>query len=549
MSSLAGIPHLASPSARRPRRVSRPLLALALSITVVAVSAPGASAAASGGWSHVGTGGSPGNPSLNGAVSALNSDKPGALLVGGAFLNAGGIAHADHIASWNGSAWSAVGPGLNGDVHAIAFHGGKVYAGGVFTDAGGNDDADFLAVWNGTKWAPFCTAAAAGPAFNGNVAALQIIGSTLYVGGAFQDGAGFDSADYLLACNLTTGASSSTVNDDGDFTGAVNSLTADSNGTLYAGGQYINLDGIPDADYIASYDGAWHAMGVGAVTSTVRSITAHGTNIYVSTDATDVAGIPQADHVAKWNGSSWSAMGSNTAGGDGWFPATAFTYGMTVSGSLVFLTGSFQNANGDPLADNVAYFDGSAWHHLGSNGSGNGPWIGNGLALGAFRQQLYAGGGFTTAGGDTIASYAASYPILRPDARIGTSAAGPFSGNNVYSPTGAGESKTISVARGHSGTLFLNFQSDGLLADTLTITGTGTAHGFTVTYFRGATNVTSQVKNGTYSTGSLAPGGSSTLKMVVKLSASSANVGSFLIKAKSLPGTSPDAVKATVKAT
>ena len=35
---------------------------------------------------------------------------------------------------------------------------------------------------------------------------LQIIGQTLYVGGEFQNGAGIASADYLLACDLPSGA-------------------------------------------------------------------------------------------------------------------------------------------------------------------------------------------------------------------------------------------------------------------------------------------------------------------------------------------------------
>ena len=42
---------------------------------------------------------------------------------------------------------------------------------------------------------------------------LQFIGRTLYAGGSFQDGAGIASADYLLACDLATGAASSTVID------------------------------------------------------------------------------------------------------------------------------------------------------------------------------------------------------------------------------------------------------------------------------------------------------------------------------------------------
>ena len=87
----------------------------------------------------------------------------------------------------------------------------------------------------------------------------------------------------------------------------------------------------------------------------------------------DIAGIPQADHVAKWNGSAWSALGANTSGSDGWFPRTAFVYGLTVSGKRVFAGGEWQNANGNPLADRIAEFDGSSWGPVGSDGAGNGP--------------------------------------------------------------------------------------------------------------------------------------------------------------------------------
>jgi hypothetical protein len=516
-----------------------------------------ASAAGPGGWDHLGHGATASVPALDGSVDALNADSPGTLYVGGNFLNAGGHAAADHIASWNGTSWSTVGPGLNGDVHAIAYHAGKVYVGGTFTNAGGNPDADFLAVWDGSHWSPFCTSTGPDPTFGGSVSALQIIGSTLYVGGSFQNGADIDSADYLLACNLSTGASSSTVDTAvHSFNGGVYALTADSDGNLYAGGQFINLESIPSADHVAAYlgGGIWQAMGSGpgvgggAVDSFVRSITSHGTNVYVGSDSVNIAGIAQADHVARWNGSSWSAMGSNTAGPDGWFPASSFIYSMMTSGPLVFAAGSFQNANGNPLADDIAYFNGTAWHPIGSNGAGNGPFIGNGLALAPFRQHLITGGNFTSAGGDTLAQNAASYPILQPDARIGTQSGGPFVGNGVYSTSAQGESKTISVARGHSGVLFANIQNDGLTADDLKVGATGAATGFTVSYFRGPTNVTAQVNAGTFSTGILAPGASVTLKVVVHLAATTASQGSFLITARSKPGASPDAVRAIIKA-
>jgi hypothetical protein len=378
----------------------------------------GASAAGPGGWDHLGDAGPPGTDSLNAAVYALNADAPGALYVGGPFTDAGGNLDADRIASWNGSAWSAVSSSAsqisNGAVFAIASANGKVYAGGTFQNAGGNANADFLAVWDGISWAPFCNST--GPAFSGNVVALQVIGSTLYVGGSFQDGAGIPSADYLLACDLTTGAASSTVDPALPFSGSVYALTADSNGALYAGGGFINLENLAAADKVAYMDaGGWHAMGSGggpcgcAVDDFVRGLTAVGTDVYVGTDAKDVAGIPQADHVVKWSGFAWSSVGSNSGGGDGWFPTSASINGLSSSGSNVFAAGSFQNANADPLADNIAYFDGSAWHPVGSDGAGNGPWNAAGSALAVFGQRLYAGGSFTSAGGDSQASSAASF--------------------------------------------------------------------------------------------------------------------------------------------
>jgi hypothetical protein len=376
-----------------------------------------APAAGPGGWDHLGSGATAGSNSLNGAVRALNADAPGVLYVGGAFTGAGGNPKADHIAMWNGTAWSALGSiPLNGDVDAIAYKDGRLFAGGTFTNAGGNQNADFLAVWDGTSWAPFCNAT--GPAFGGGVASLQIIGGTLWVGGTFQNGAGIASADYLLACDLATGASRSTFTADGDGSGSVYALAADANGNLYAGGTFINLARIPAADHVASYDGTnWHAMGSGtgpgggAVTGIVRGLGASGTDVYVGTDATDVAGIPQADHVARWNGSAWSAMGANTAGSDGWFSTTTSINTITTAGSRVFAGGQFQDANGDPLADDIASFDGTSWHPVGSNGAGNGALNGNVLALAVFGQQLYAGGGFSSAGGDPRASSAASYPL------------------------------------------------------------------------------------------------------------------------------------------
>src|SRR3954470_3617936 len=378
--------------------------------------ATGASATAGpGGWDHLGHGATATTPSLNATVSAFNTDASGVLYVGGAFTDAGGDPNADYIAAWTGAAWKALGASpLNGGVDAIAYRNGKVYAGGVFTNAGGNPNADFLAVWDGTRWGTVCNAS--GSAITGTVLALQIIGSTLYVGGAFANGAGIASADYLLACDLDTGAARSTVANDGDISGAVYALAADSRGVLYAGGGFSNLNRIAAADDVAYLDGAgWHAMGSGpgpgggAVDSFVRSLAARGTDVFVGTDSVNVAGIAQADHVARWNGSAWSALGSGPSGTDGWFPASAFIYAIATTPSRVVAAGSLQNAGGDPRADGIASFDGTSWSSVGSNGPGDGRLNATTNALAVFAGRLIAGGNFTSAGGDPLAHSAAAF--------------------------------------------------------------------------------------------------------------------------------------------
>jgi trimeric autotransporter adhesin len=166
-----------------------PIVALSLLLAALGLlwgSAGGGAASLPGGWEQVGANkAAPTQPALNGIVLALNTDQPGVMYVGGNFTDAGGDPNADYIARWDGSTWKALGvPKLNGQVTAIAYRNGKVYAGGTFTAAGGDTNAGFAAVWDGTKWSPVCKPSGPG----GNVYALQISGSTIYIGGAFQGG-------------------------------------------------------------------------------------------------------------------------------------------------------------------------------------------------------------------------------------------------------------------------------------------------------------------------------------------------------------------------
>jgi len=120
------------------------------------------------GWSALGSGMSSAYsyPSVN-ALAVSGTD----LYAGGFFTNAGGVT-AYNIAKWNGSAWSALGSGMNDYVYALAVSGTNLYAGGLFFRAGGVM-ANYIAKWDGSAWS------ALGSGIGGYVYALAVSGTNL----------------------------------------------------------------------------------------------------------------------------------------------------------------------------------------------------------------------------------------------------------------------------------------------------------------------------------------------------------------------------------
>ena len=403
-------------------RLSKLLPALAITLAAASLAPPAAQALGPGGWDRLGSQVLYNNPasSLNGDVMAMSTDVPGLLIAGGKFTNAAGITGANKIAFWDGAAWHLLGPAnsfINGDVLAVAVAGGKIYAGGSFTDAGGDANADFLAVYDGTTWKHACTGG--GLPFNGNVHALQVVGSNLYVAGTFAGVGGVPFTGGLARCNLATDVPTSTIVDTAHvFNGPVYALTADSAGNLYAGGGFSNIENNPLSKNIARLPpaGVWTNVGVGPaacgcpVDDFVRALASDGTNVYVGSDFNNIAGIAQADHIAAWNGSSWHAVGSNAAGTDGYLPAGTSIAALLASGGHLYATGNnWLNVGGDPTADYLADFDGTSWKPIGSNGAGDGALTAKGESFAMFHGVLHVGGNFTKAGGDNLASFLARY--------------------------------------------------------------------------------------------------------------------------------------------
>lgn len=164
---------------------------------------------------------------------------------------------------------------------------------------------------------------------------------------------------------------------------------------IYVGGNFLNLDNLAAADYIARWDktgqGQWEAMASG-LTGQVRSmkLAADGT-LYIVGAFTNAGGDGNADGICKWNGTAFSAVGNPTA----WTLTNVQDVEIDSDGN-VWICGSFLNLAGLGSADHIGYWDGSAWN---AAGSGLGSATGYFVTLDKNTGDVYATGSFTAAGG------------------------------------------------------------------------------------------------------------------------------------------------------
>lgn len=370
-----------------------------------------------GPWSALGSNGA-GNGALNGAVTAITV-AGNVTYVGGSFTNVAGIPEADYVAKWNGTSWSALGSNgfgegaLGAKVTSIAVEGSIVYVAGSFINAAGIAAADYVAQFNGSTWSSLGSNGIGDGAITYPTEAIVASGSDVYLGGGFQNAAGIVTADYVAKWN---GSAWSALGSNGAGNGAVDYTVyalALSGSDLYVGGVFQNVAGLPTADRVARWNGsAWSALGSngagnGALSQRVMDLEVRGSDLYLAGEFQNAGGILTADFVTKWNGSSYAPLGSNGAG-NGALNSSA--YGVTVLGTDVYVGGAFTNVLGIPEADILARWTGTTWTAVGSNGAGQGALNNyNCCELAVASQYLYAGGVFTNAGAIATADYIARW--------------------------------------------------------------------------------------------------------------------------------------------
>jgi len=270
--------------------------------------------------------------------------------------------------------------GTNGEVWALAVIGSDLYIGGNFTTAGGIT-ANHIAKWDGSSWSPLISSNGVN-GINGIVTALAVNGTELYAGGWFTDAGG------ILTNNIAKwdGSNWSAFGNGLQAAGAINALAIMGN-DLYAT-SFILTPGLGGpGNLIVKWDGtSWSTFSV--MDDYVSCLYVDGSNLYAGGQFTMANSVP-ANKIVKWDGTQWSSLGSGT---NHWIGGQ----GIVIQNSNLYISGRFTTA-GNNSANFIAKWDGSNWYSFGTG-------VNNGMnneveALISSGTDLYASGSFTTAEG------------------------------------------------------------------------------------------------------------------------------------------------------
>jgi len=122
----------------------------------------------------------------------------------------------------------------------------------------------------------------------------------------------------------------------------------------------------------------------------VNCVTVSGNYVYIGGKFTEAGGL-KTYGIARWDGQKWDSLGSGFASGE--------VFDIEVMGSLVYAGGSI--AWGGPSGPSyLGVWNGSTWSAV---GTGVNSTV---FALEARGTDLYVGGTFSTAGGNTVNIFA-----------------------------------------------------------------------------------------------------------------------------------------------
>lgn len=280
-------------------------------------------------------------------VITVIKNSPYGLVVGGDFDNIGGVPNATGIAIWNGTTFQALGPALNGAVTDIEIVGNRIYFCGGFSNAGGNPNCDKICYWDGSNFVSLGAGIAESPH------AVQTIehvsGEIILAGGAFTDVSPGDGIKFLAKWDGSSWSG---------FTPAINNDVVDivsvSNDEFYIGGSF-------SSNFLKRQDNQWIQPGGVAPNGSIQTITEFGSNIYIGGSFTQIGALTNLGGLAVFNGTSYSSLGTGIGTGNATIRAI-----LPIAANNIYIGGRFSNASGNEANNNITKWNGSAFVPLDS---------------------------------------------------------------------------------------------------------------------------------------------------------------------------------------
>ncbi len=239
----------------------------------------------------------PGVPGQNSAVNALAISQDGhTLYVGGGFENIGGqtrnnLAAVD-AATGTVTNFNPAGLGTDGQVFALTVSGTQVYVGGQFEKLGGqmrNGLAKVAGTTGGDLgWIPNPMFGAGG----GLIMAIEVSGNSVYVGGVFST-IGGQALRHLAKLSATNGTAAAEFAPNPDDIVLVLALSGT---TVYAGGDFKNIAGQPRPKLarLNAVLGTLTPFDATLIeTDGIRALAVSGSDLYLGGFLTSVGGAPR----------------------------------------------------------------------------------------------------------------------------------------------------------------------------------------------------------------------------------------------------------------
>jgi hypothetical protein len=249
---------------------------------------------------------SSGSPSFMTAAAVLPN---GDLVAVGSFNSAGGVA-ARGVARFDGSTWHPMGTGFSGIPYSVLVRDdGRIFVAGQISGGTGVNRFNGVATWNGSAWVAVGATSQSG-LLDIRAAALTATGQ-LVVGGNFSSIANIPASKVALWDDEEGRWSALGSGVTGN--GLVRAVRALSDGRIVIGGAFSIAGGVQTRN-IAAWDGSvWSPLGAGlnfnASSEGVRDIRELPGGQIVAAGGIVAVDVPQGSGVFRWDGASWNPYG------------------------------------------------------------------------------------------------------------------------------------------------------------------------------------------------------------------------------------------------